>query len=142
MWTKSMQGKASCVSHHDIFTVNFPLTCGHRSLVRGTILVQASHIQKCRKMITILKLHTAEVHWWGKKSTQTRTFESLAVSRLFTPELCRPSSGWVIPKPTSPPPANRGRSRLLPPDRAREQRRWHSGTGCRPLLPTLQLSAR
>lgn len=61
------RSKASRVSHHDIFTVNFPMTYGRGNFVREATLIRVSHIQMCRKITIILKLHIAEVHWWKRK---------------------------------------------------------------------------
>ncbi|KAK4830997.1 hypothetical protein QYF61_014568 [Mycteria americana] len=38
-----------------------------KSLVRGTTLIRVSHIQKCRRITIIVKLHKAEVRWWKRK---------------------------------------------------------------------------
>lgn len=91
-----------------------------------------SHIQKCRKIIT-LKLPTAEVHWWKSKQVNIN--------------IQKPDCEWVRRSPKlghsqthQPTSSQRRPQQAVVTRRDTRQRRSHRGTGCRPLLPALQLS--
>lgn len=63
-----VRDQASCLSHHDLFTVNFS-SYGHRSSVRRTKVTQLTHIQKHRIIIISLPANVAEDRWWKAEQT-------------------------------------------------------------------------